>query len=230
MIEQPSKGECVLCSGTYRKAVMTRHLTSCVKRRTLSDKPLTGKVEQTRVYHLVVEGYHLPDYWLHIEVTERTSLRTLDQFLRDVWLECCNHLSAFTIQGKLYMSELTGDPWLDSRCEDIESAIGDVVLPGMKFRYEYDFGTTTELILNVVSEHKSHPRTEPIRLLARNSPLLMTCVSCGGIATIVCDECIYVDQGWLCDKCAQSHDCEQGLLLPVVNSPRIGMCGYIGVR
>ncbi len=230
MIKQPSNGECALCGGTYRKAGMNRHLKSCVKRRTLSGKLLNGKLKQIKGYHLVVEGYHLPDYWLHIEVTERTSLRNLDKFLRNAWLECCNHLSALTIQGKLYMSELTGDPWIDSHSEDMGLAIGDVVRPGMRFRYEYDFGTTTELILSVVSEHNSYPRKEPIRLLARNSPPLMTCVACGGIATIVCGECIYVDQGWLCDKCAQSHECDQGLLLPVVNSPRVGMCGYIGVR
>ena len=230
MTKQPSKGVCELCGDTYRKAGMTRHLRSCVKKRILSGKHSNGKLERTGGFHLVVEGYHLPNYWLHIEVAERTSLERLDRFLRDIWLECCNHLSAFTIQGVLYMSELSGDPWLDCHTEDMRSAIGDVVCPGMKFRYEYDFGATTELILSVVSEHESYLAKEPIRLLARNSPPLMTCVACGEIATLVCGECIYVDQGWLCDECAQDHECDQELLLPVVNSPRVGMCGYIGVR
>jgi len=34
--------------------------------------------------------------------------------------------------------------------------------------------------------------------------------------------------GWLCDECAPKHKCGEDMLLPVVNSPRVGKCGYTG--
>ena len=38
---------------------------------------------------------HDRDYWLIIECKENTLLQELDQFLRDIWLECCGHMSIF---------------------------------------------------------------------------------------------------------------------------------------
>ena len=35
-------------------------------------------------------------------------------------------------------------------------------------------------------------------------------------------------EGWVCDECAPKHKCGEDMLLPVVNSPRVGMCGYTG--
>lgn len=36
-------------------------------------------------------------YWLYLEMPARATLTDLDGFLRDIWLECCGHLSAFDI-------------------------------------------------------------------------------------------------------------------------------------
>ena len=44
----------------------------------------------------------------------------------------------------------------------------------------------------------------------------------------VCTECVFDDGGWLCETCAVKHECGEEMLLPVVNSPRVGMCGYTG--
>jgi len=32
----------------------------------------------------------------------------------------------------------------------------------------------------------------------------------------------------VCEGCAGEHECGEEMLLPVVNSPRVGMCGYEG--
>jgi len=53
----------------------------------------------------VVEGSYLPYYWMHLELPANATLEDLDSFLRDIWLECCGHLSAFRIEGKEYLSE-----------------------------------------------------------------------------------------------------------------------------
>jgi hypothetical protein len=36
-----------------------------------------------------------------------------------------------------------------------------------------------------------------------------------------CDE-------FYCDKCLTKHECGDEMSLPVVNSPRMGVCGYCG--
>jgi hypothetical protein len=53
-----------------------------------------------------------------------------------------------------------------------------VLRPRLKFLHQYDFGTTTELSLKVVSQFEAAKGTKKIRLLARNLP-----------PTIPCDEC-----------------------------------------
>ena len=54
------------------------------------------------------------------------------------------------------------------------------------------------------------------------------CGVCGKPATQVCTECMWENTGWLCDECASKHDTDEEMFLPVVNSPRVGMCGYTG--
>jgi len=110
----------------------------------------------------------------------------------------------------------------------MDVALGDILCPGMEFHHEYDFGTTTHPSLRVVSEREGRMASKSIEVLARNDPPLITCEICGEIATLVCAQCIWSDEGWLCDKCAGEHKCGEEILLPVVNSPRAGMCGYTG--
>lgn len=219
------KGKCSLCNNIFSKATMTKHLESCRKSKAISEaSSAKQKPMKTKIFHFVVEGRDLPEYWMHLEVPAKATLKDLDDFLRDMWLECCGHLSAFTIQGTRY--EVTKNEFMEVELMDV--ALGDVLSPKMKFYHEYDFGTTTELTLRVVSERESEIGGKSVQLLARNEPSLIACELCGKIATQVCSECIYSGEGWLCDKCARKHECGEDMLLPVVNSPRVGMCGYTG--
>jgi len=182
------------------------------------------KLQKTKSFHLVVEGRDLPGYWMYLSIPVNTTLEDLDDFLRDIWLECCGHLSAFTIEGTRYYIS----PMREYDERGMKVALGDVLGPGMKFYHEYDFGTTTELTLRVVSELEGEAKSESIQLLARNDPPSIACESCGKIAAQVCAECIWSGKGWLCDECALEHECGEEMLLPVVNSPRVRMCGYTG--
>src|SRR5260370_37893824 len=102
MARQTSKGMCTFCHRELSKAGMTRHLASCEQRAIAQAGTGSGqKAQKTRTFHLMVEGYRLPMYWMHLEVVAGTTLATLDQFLRDTWLECCGHLSAFEIGEEL---------------------------------------------------------------------------------------------------------------------------------
>ena len=54
------------------------------------------------------------------------------------------------------------------------------------------------------------------------------CEACGKTVSQVCSECIYEGAGWLWDDLAEDHKCGEDMLFPVVNFPRVGVCGYCG--
>jgi hypothetical protein len=186
------------------------------------------QAQPTRKLHLVVEGRDLPMYWMHLEVTASTTLTTLDRFLRATWLECCGHLSAFEIEGVRYSVDAGMDDDWDMGEKSMRVRLDKVLSPGQTCFYEYDFGTTTDLRLKVVSERQAATKGNAIQVLARNVPPVMLCEECGKPATEVCSQCIFDDKGWLCDDRAMEHECGEEMLLPVVNSPRVGMCAYTG--
>lgn len=221
MARAQSKGKCRFCERAFANSGMARHLEACKQRQ---ERRSASPSPESRSYHIAVKGRYQPEYWMHLEIPADATLLDLDAFLRDIWLECCGHLSAFTIAGKQYMPKADFD--LDGESMDV--AIEEVLRPGMDFRHEYDFGTTTELSLKVISQWEGGRPDERVELLARNDPPLIPCGSCGTPATQVCGQCIYAGEGWLCDDCADGHECGEDTLLPVVNSPRVGMCGYTG--
>lgn len=53
-----------------------------------------------RWFHLVVQARYAPDYWLHLQAPGDRTFGELDSVLRRLWLECCNHLSAFEFPVK----------------------------------------------------------------------------------------------------------------------------------
>ncbi|MBI4785509.1 MAG: hypothetical protein HY782_00460 [Chloroflexi bacterium] len=224
MAKQPSSGKCNLCGETFGKVAMTRHLAKC----RLAHAP-TGKSSK-RILHLLVEGKYDPYYWMHIEMPADAKLDRLDDFLRRTWLECCGHLSAFSIRGQRFSVDAGGgDVFFDMEPEeDFSAKLGDVLSPGLKFEHEYDFGTTTHLALKVVAERHGATKSRSVEVLARNDPPDIRCEACGRPATQVCSVCIYNDPAWYCDDCILEHKCGDEYALPVVNSPRVGMCGYTG--
>jgi len=97
----------------------------------------------------------------------------------------------------------------------------------MKFRYEYDFGSTTELALKVI-EDQNMSFKKKVQLLARNEAPDIQCDHCEKPAVQICSECVCNEEGFLCKKCTADHKCGEEMLLPVVNSPRTGVCAYEG--
>lgn len=225
-----SIGTCNLCGQEFDKAGMTRHLKKC-----RAEHPPAGKGRRRKTFHLMVEGRYRPAYWMHIEIPAGATLETLDAFLRDTWLECCGHLSAFTIENARYEMDTGGidgmwvglfGPQMPSRSMKVR--LDKALRPGLKFIHEYDFGTTTTLALKVVGEQEGVASPGDVLTLARNHPPVFKCEVCGELATLVCTECVYDDEGWVCDEHAEEHRCGEDMMLPVVNSPRMGECGYTG--
>ena len=210
------KGKCYICGKTFSKAGMMRHLKTHMKN--------DGNV---KLYHIMIEGLQLPQYWLHIEIPADAKLEDLDQFLRDIWLECCGHLSAFEIDGVSYYCEYFE---LEPDEEDMNLPLNSVLRPGMEFYHIYDFGSPTRLKLRVVGERMGRRGKEKVRILARNDPPEIKC-SCGKKAKWVCPICLVENMGencYFCDECAKEHEHDEDVLLPIVNSPRCGVCAYKG--
>lgn len=114
---------------------------------------------------------------------------------------------------------------------DMGFDVRDVLKVGDKFDYEYDFGSTTYLRLKVMNEREGYYRKDEdaARILARNLPPEIFCRECGKLATRVEPGYMSAWDGALCDTCARKiEDYEYEELLPVVNSPRVGVCGYVG--
>lgn len=226
-----SQGKCQLCGSYLARKDMTRHLKACAEKKDAAETASKKRrTRQTGIFHLFVEGRFQSAYWLHLKIRSDSTLRDLDHFLRAIWLECCGHMSAFRIEEKSYLSQLFEESsfgWGPERREyKMDVKLGKVLRPGMKFFHEYDFGTPTELSLKVLSYREGYMK-ERLRLMARNESPPILCEMCGAKADLVCAECIWAKGAWLCKKCAKGHE-HDDMLLPVVNSPRVGQCGYTG--
>lgn len=233
-MRQISRGICRLCQRELSKPAMPRHLAVCRQTVGLQEDSMLRQPQKSSVFHLVVEGYRLPMYWLHLEVAAGATLETLDSFLRDIWLECCGHLSAFEIGGVRYCEDkgLFDIGGWSSRKQSMQVTLENVLSPGQVCTYEYDFGSTTELRLKVMAVYDVETRGQVIRILARNTLPSIPCDVCGKPVTSVCEQCVARerDTRYFCAACAETHECGKAMLVQLqrVNSPREGVCGYAG--
>ena len=195
MARQVSKGRCTFCHRELSKSGVAKHLQSC-EQRTAREAEAQGhqKAQQTTLFHLMVQGLYAPMYWMHLEVTAETTLATLDQFFRNIWLECCDHLSQFKIDNIRYCEnpEMYAS-WSRSR-QDMSVRLDEVLSPGQVCSYEYDFGSTTYLTLKVIAQREGVAKEKPIQILARNNLPPVPCDECGKPATYACTRCIYEER------------------------------------
>ena len=78
-----TKGFCKYCGKEYTKGGMLRHLQACSKRKIRLDSE-RGK-RRCRYFEIVILDKYRKAYWLIVEASENTTLKTLDQFIRDIW-------------------------------------------------------------------------------------------------------------------------------------------------
>ncbi len=230
-----TKGFCRFCGKEYTKSGMIKHLKTCKER--VSAKQETSKKKKTGAYDLAISDRYNSDYWLIVEIRENAALSDLDQFIRDIWVECCGHLSCFTINGISY-EELPDDDfdlWGDE-AESMEIELKKILSTGMNFTYEYDFGSTTELVIQVIDHVEEYLEKDNVTILSRNNSFHVLCNRCKEKeASWFSAEEMYYGSGenaYLCDECREALEEEEEdefeMYLPVCNSPRMGVCGYDG--
>ena len=141
-------------------------------------------------------------------------------------------MSHFIIDDSEY--EFEPDPFAEFHSKRMGVELNKVLEPGMIFDYEYDYGSTTQLVLEVISVRRGKLKRGEgsIMLVARNDPMSFACRSCKKEeATNICTNCVsrYSFVGLtLCKSCVKRHKCGAQMALPIVNSPRTGVCGYTG--
>ncbi len=206
MTKRGSFGVCQLCSERKGKGAMVGHLKRCLPASRASSRP--------PAHVLLLRAQGGPTYWLDLVATQEAKLKDIDRLLRSVWLECCGHLSEFYSGAHHKVS-------MNTRIGDAFTSVGS------RLGYVYDFGSSTELVVGL-SGFAEAGSGNPVRVVARNEPPTWPCDMCDQPATAVCSQCVYEGGGFCCTEHGDGHDCGEEMLLPVVNSPRMGVCGYTG--
>jgi hypothetical protein len=203
------------------KGGVSKHLAACDKRQAVIAEAEAKPGAAQKLYHLRVQDAYASDFWLDLEMNGDATLKELDEYLRAIWLECCGHMSRFSIGGGWGGREIAKG----RRAEQ-------VFRPGVELTHIYDFGTSSETLIKCADVREGKPTTRhPIALMARNNMPEVGCMECGQPAAWLCIECVYDEDepGWLCDEHVKGHPHDEyGEPLALVNSPRLGMCGYTG--
>ena len=209
--ELTSVGKCLFCNQKYSQSEIGKHLAKHLSKMEKEDKQKATK----SYHHVIVEAAEM---FLHILVDSNAKMKVIDNYLRNIWLDCCGHLSNFGHKNfKVSMSH----------------TIADVFAPKVKIYHDYDYGSTTRVQLKSAKSYALHLK-ESLILLSRNEPLKIMCLTCKKQpAVYLCSVCIYDDNAFFCGACSLQHakecsDFDDYAKMDVVNSPRMGVCGYEG--
>ena len=215
-----SKGKCAYCGQEIAKNSVAKHLTACAQRQYAITKAEGKQNEAESLYHLRAQAAGSNQFWLDLEMRGSATLKDLDGYLRAIWLECCGHLSRFSLggwQGKEISKKRRAD---------------EIFEPGVELTHIYDFGTSSVTLIKCVSARGGKSTTShPIVLMARNLMPECECIECKQPAAWLCVECLTEENVWgtLCDEHAETHPHDNyGEPVRLVNSPRLGLCGYAG--
>ena len=228
--EMTSEGQCLFCQKMILKSGINKHLNQHLV-ETENTSKVTAQAFHLQVLPVVRYSGGSKLYFINLLVDGGSRLFDLDTFLRQIWLECCGHMSSFRVKGKQY----------NDNFDDINADIGEkqsqkmskIFEEGMILDYEYDFGSTTELQIKVVKA-LSLKVPESVQLLSRNEPLPILCDICQQEpATVLCSIHVGDKESSFCDSCGKKHakkceDFADYAELPIVNSPRLGECAYDG--
>ncbi len=209
------QGVCMICGKVVDAQNAKEHIAAC----------LQEEVPESEEDNLLlrISDVDDADYWMYAALKRDAALAQLDNFLRDVWVDCCGHMSVFTAGGEEYYSsnarEMGGHSMKARIFKDISC--------GAEILYEYDFGTPTRLKIEVIAECKMPKRQKKAVQLARNIQPKYACICCGRRAEYVASRMgESIAESAYCAQCGLTNEEVRESLLPIVNSPRCGVCGY----
>ena len=204
-----SSGSCFVCKEKISGDVIEEHLTSCLPSLQWPNGDEPSFLIQ------IVSKYN-KKFWLTILASPEATLKDLDFFIRDVWVECCGHLSHFEI-GRVYFSS-------DGVDEDMYVYIKDVLQPGDECLYKYDFGSATLLRVTVLRTIPVLPQDRHIVLLGQNSRAHHVCTICKEEADYAYKRNRTTKTQYFCSSCLESNGIDDEYCSYLTNSPRAGVC------
>ncbi len=215
----PTPGICRICKEPVTKRTVISHL-----------KKKHGEPGSSEKYLILIDTPYASPYWLAILADPQATLADLDMVIRDVWVECCGHLSSFIIGGVEYSINRLGEDLDDDygETESMNTPLKDVLVPGMRCRYLYDYGSTTELRVKVSDIMPCDLVGDDLVVLGINDKTELFCDECKSPAAYHYTE--WDDGKLLCIACSSDEDLDECYLLPITNSPRSGVCEYEGGR
>ena len=156
------KAKCYYCNKELTERTIKRHMKNCDTMKKKISEEFEENKSKRKQYIISIKYKYCKDYCIYISIDAALQLCHLDQFIRDVWVECCGHLSEFIIDGTRYLDNSDGNYQMNVRLKD-------VFYTGLKFDYEYDFGSTTYLTLEVIDEIAVSKKHSQIEIIARNN-------------------------------------------------------------
>jgi len=220
------KGKCYYCNEELSERTVKRHVKACKDRKEkIKEEMASYKKTKSQYVLSIVPQYGSKEYCLYIAIDIESTLKNLDSFLRNIWLECCGHLSSFIIGDVNYDSSVDEEFEFYSESETMDFKLSQVISVGDKFRYDYDFGSTTTLKLEVIDEYLTGEKHSEIEILARNEEIQNFCANCNKKAEYF----DYAEEKFFCEDCVD-EDSDMVDAPEYTNSPRDGVCGYEGDR
>ena len=220
------KGKCYYCNEKLSEITVKRHVKGCIIRKENIEESIANSKKTKSQYVLsIVPQYGSQEYCLYIAIDTDLNLNNLDSFLRNIWLECCGHLSTFIIDGINYDSSQEEEFESFSQHKTMDLKLRQVITVGDKFTYDYDFGSTTSLKLEVIEEYFTGENYSQIEILARNEEIHNLCSNCNKPAEFF----DYEEEKFFCYNCID-EDADMVYVPEYTNSPRDGVCAYEGER
>lgn len=229
-----TQGRCQGCNALISKKAFIKHLETC---------PIIQSYKNDQNLLFQIFDRYRPDlYWMVVAAPPTLTLKELDSFLRSIWLGCCQHMSCFVLpsnEKEFYPYCFWNRSFTERHRYDLMNNyhLQDIFPKYSYLDYDFDFGNLSALQIEFLPNHDntssfySNTLVNDFQLLILNHPPYYTCDKCCKLPLEVnCSVCMRS----FCLKCLQSrraHNCDifdTEDILPIINSPRVGKCGYIG--
>ncbi|MFT8350873.1 SEC-C metal-binding domain-containing protein [Clostridium saccharoperbutylacetonicum] len=157
------QGKCYYCEKELTERTIKRHMKNCPEMKKVIDKQMRIAKGTRNQFIISIKDKDEPNkYCIYASIDTNLQLQHLDKLIRDIWVECCGHLSAFYIDGKILTDNM-------NELYEMNLFLKDVLSIGKKFGYEYDFGSSTNLSLEVVEVLEVPKEFTQIEIIARNN-------------------------------------------------------------
>ncbi len=201
-----SKINCTFCNTKFGIKAFKNHLEDCI-----------SETQNTKSGYLIEfssSSYITKKYYSMFAIFGlNCTFKHIDKFLKNKWCECCNHMSILNVCC------LTNDKF---NCDSIKfNILISKYENADHFNYEYDMGTTTKITFKIIKKLDGIETNNNVELVYQNEVHKLKC-KCKKEALFIYEDAL------VCKECSLLIDEDEEIFTPIVNSPRIGLCGYVG--